>query len=312
MSTSETRPPGTWRFGRVAGVDLLARPSLLLMGVVLVVLFAPRFEDQTQTGPYVVAAIFVVALYASVFLHEIAHVVAARSFGMRVPSVTLHLLGGETAIEGESRTPWQELVTAIVGPIVSLVIGIGANRVAGSSDPGVLHDVLWSIGWVNVVVAVFNMLPGLPLDGGRVFKAVVWQLTGREQTGTRIAAWIGRAAAVGVVLLTVWILDFDSDDWVVDVAIGGLVAWFLWDGSGRALRQSTYAARLGRLSVRSLLEPGVPPADAPRLPVDIGGAVLVRAMTARPAETYAVVEADGSVVGVLRAARVDEAWRSTR
>ena len=129
MSTPEapSHPAGTWRIGRVAGVDLLARPSLLVMGVILVVLFAPRYEDQTQTNPYVVAAVFVVALYASILLHEIAHVLAARGFGMHVPSVTLHLLGGETAIEGESRTPWQELATAIVGPIVSLAIGLAAG-----------------------------------------------------------------------------------------------------------------------------------------------------------------------------------------
>jgi Zn-dependent protease len=307
-----SHPAGTWRIGRVAGVDLLARPSLLVMGVILVVLFAPRYEDQTQTSPYVVAAVFVVALYASILLHEIAHVLAARGFGMHVPSVTLHLLGGETAIEGESRTPWQELATAIVGPIVSLVIGIGANQAAGSIGPGVLHDVVWSIGWVNIVVAVFNMLPGLPLDGGRVFKAIVWQLTGREETGTRIAAWIGRAAAVALVLATILLVDFDRDGWTFDFIIAAIVAWFLWEGAGHALHQARNNARVNRLTVRELVEPGVAPADAPRLPVDISGAVLVRAMAARPAETYAVIERDGSVVGVLRAARVDEAWRNSR
>lgn len=314
MSTSEARshPAGTWRIGRFAGVDLLARPSLLVMGIILVVLFAPRYEDQTQTSPYVVAAVFVVALYASILLHEIAHVLAARGFGMHVPSVTLHLLGGETAIEGESRTPWQELATAIVGPIVSLAIGLGANQAAGSIGPGVLHDVVWSIGWVNIVVAVFNMLPGLPLDGGRVFKAVVWQVTGREETGTRIAAWIGRAAAVALVLATVLLVDVDRDGWTFDFVIAAIVAWFLWSGAGQALRHTRNNARLNRLAVRELVEPGVAPADAPRLPVDIGGAVLVRAMAARPAETYAVIERDGSVIGVLRAARVDEAWRSSR
>jgi Zn-dependent protease len=254
----------------------------------------------------------VVALYASILLHEIAHVLAARGFGMRVPSVTLHLLGGETAIEGESRTPWQELATAIVGPIVSLVIGIGANQAAGSIGPGVLHDVVWSIGWVNIVVAVFNMLPGLPLDGGRVFKAVVWQLTGREETGTRIAAWIGRAAAVALVLATVLLVDFDREGWTFDFIIAAIVAWFLWEGAGHALHQAKNNARINRLAVRALVEAGVAPDGAPRLPLDISGAVLVRAMAARPAETYAVIDHDGSVVGVLRAARVDEAWRSGR
>ena len=316
MSSPEapSHPAGTWRIGRVAGVDLLARPSLLVMGVILVVLFAPRYEDQTQTSPYVVAAVFVVALYASILLHEIAHVLAARGFGMHVPSVTLHLLGGETAIEGESRTPWQELATAIVGPIISLAIGLAAIQVASSLGPGVLHDVVLLVGSVNIVVAVFNMLPGLPLDGGRVFKAVVWQLTGREETGTRFAAWIGRLAAVGLVLTTLlWMQRAGADGRsIFDLIIAAIVAWFLWEGAGQALQNARTNSRLNRLAVRALVEPGVAPADAPRLPVDIGGAVLVRAMAARPAETYAVIERDGSVIGVLRSARVDEAWRSSR
>lgn len=313
---SRATPAGTWRVGRFAGVDLLARPSLFVMGVVLVVLFAPRFESQTRTNPYVVAAVFVVALYASVLLHEVAHVVAARSFGMRVPSVTLHLLGGETAIEGESRTPWQELATAIVGPIVSLAIGLTAMQAADAIEPGVLRDVVWSIAWVNVLVAVFNMLPGLPLDGGRVFKAFVWQLTGHESTGTRFAAWIGRLAAVALVVAAIVVAiqraDVAGTRWTFNLLIAGIVAWFLWDGAGHALSQAKHSARVNLLDARTLVEPGAAPDGAPRLPVDIRGSVLLRAMAARPAETYAVVERDGSVVGILRAARVDEAYRNGR
>ncbi|MGI9084892.1 MAG: site-2 protease family protein [Aeromicrobium sp.] len=313
MSTSDTRRgTGTWRIGRFAGVDLLAKPSLLVMGVVLVVLFAPRFEAQTRTNPYVVAAVFVVALYASVLLHEVAHVVAARLFGMRVPSVTLHLLGGETAIEGESRTPWQELATAIVGPVVSLAIGLAARQAAEGIEPGVLHDVVWSVAWVNILVAVFNMLPGLPLDGGRVFKAVVWQLNGHEDTGTRFAAWIGRLAAVALVVVTLLRVDLADDRWAFDVIIAGIVAWFLWDGASHALAQAGHSAKIDLLDARTLLEPGEAPDGAPRLPVDIRGQVLLRALAARPAETYAVVERDGSVVGILRMSRVDEAYRSGR
>jgi Zn-dependent protease len=314
VSSSHAGPRAarTWRIGQFAGVELLARPSLLVMGVVLVVLFAPRFEDQTRTHPYVVAAVFVVALYASVLLHEIAHVVAARSFGMRVPSVTLHLLGGETAIEGESRTPWQELVTAIVGPLGSLALGLGARELAGGLGPGVLHDVVWSIAWVNILVAFFNMLPGLPLDGGRVFRAIIWQLTGRERTGTRVAAWIGRFAAVALIVVTLARGAVAEAGWTFDLFIAVLVAWFLWDGATQALAHAAHAERLGRLEARTLVEPGVPPAGAPRLPVDIGGAVLVRAMKARPADVYAVIDDHGGVAGILRAARVDEAYRSGR
>ena len=101
------KPAGTWRLGRLGGVDLLIKPSIVLMGVVLVVLFTPRFDDRSDANPYALATAFVIALYVSVLVHELAHVFAARQFGMRVQSVTLHLLGGETLIEGESRTPWQ-------------------------------------------------------------------------------------------------------------------------------------------------------------------------------------------------------------
>jgi Zn-dependent protease len=311
-SRSRSRPDGGWRIGRFAGVDLLARPSLLVMGVVLVVLFAPRFESQ-QTNAYVVAAIFVVALYASVLLHEVAHVVAARRFGMHVPSVTLHLLGGETAIEGESRTPWQELATAIVGPIVSLAIGLVAQQVAGGTDAGVAHDVLWSIGWVNILVAVFNMLPGLPLDGGRVFRAIVWQLTGREETGTRVAAWIGRAAAVALVLVTLARTDYADNQWTFDVIISFMVAWFLWEGAGHALQHAKRNARINMLDARMMLDPAAhASAGAPTLSVDLHGAQLLRAMNDQPAEAYVVVERDGTVAGVLRSSRVNEIFRTGR
>lgn len=283
------------------------------MAVALVVLFAPRFDDETDTNPYAVAAVFVVALYVSILLHEVAHVLAARGFGMRVPSVTLHLLGGETSIEGESSTPWQELATAVVGPLVSLAIGFAAREIADGIDPGVLHDVVWSIGWVNILVGVFNLLPGLPLDGGRVFRAVVWQVTGHEETGIRFAAWLGRATAVGLVVAVVLLSDRSDSAFVLDVVIAGVVAWFLWQGASHALRNAGRTARINNLHARLLLDPARQvPADAPHLPVDLRGTSLLRAMAARPAEVYVLDEADGSVAGVLLAARVDDAFRSGR
>ena len=128
-------------------------------------------------------------------IHELAHVAVARGFGMRVHSVTLHLLGGETLIEGESRTPWQELAVSIAGPLSSLAIGLACFAVEPTLT-GTPADVVYAVAQVNILVAIFNMLPGLPLDGGRVFRAIIWQVTGREETGIRIAAWIGRITAV--------------------------------------------------------------------------------------------------------------------
>ncbi len=314
MSSSSfpSAPAGTWRLGRVGGVDLLVKPSILLMGVVLVALFAPRFDDRSGGNPYVLATAFVLALYASVFIHELAHVFTARRFGMRVQSVTLHLLGGETLIAGESRTPWQELATSIAGPITSAGIGFGALSLSDSMN-GTTSDVLWSVGYVNILVAIFNMLPGLPLDGGRVFRAIIWQVTGREATGVRIAAWIGRAAAIGIVVIAV-VNGRDGGSQVgVNIVIALLIGWFLWQGAGDALRQAGRSSRINLLVARTLADTQHPaPAGAPQLPADLQGADLLRAMASLPADVYSLTEPDGSIYGSLSARAVDDAYRASR
>ena len=309
---SSSQRPGTWRIGRIAGVDVLIKPSLLLMGVALVVLFAPRWDDRSGTSPYVLASVFVVALYISILIHEIAHVVAARAYRMHVDSVTLHLLGGETVIEGESRTPSQELVTSIVGPLASLTIAAGAFALADAMGFSTASDIIWSIAWVNLIVAGFNMLPGLPLDGGHVFRAIIWKATGNEETGVRVAGWIGRFTAVAVVAVALY--DFtDTRDTVVNVAIAVLVGWFLWEGASDALRNAGRTARINLLVAREIGFPGAtPPPGAENLSVDLSGPDLLRAMAAHPAEAYALTETDGSVFGVLTSRAVDDAYRASR
>ncbi|KQV76512.1 hypothetical protein ASC61_16715 [Aeromicrobium sp. Root344] len=302
--------PGTWRLGRLAGVDLLIRPSLLVMGVALVVLFASRFEDRTDSNPYVLATAFVLALYVSVLIHELAHVAVARGFRMRVHSVTLHLLGGETLIEGESRTPWQELSVSIAGPLASLAIGLACFALEPTLD-GTSADVVSAVAQVNILVAIFNMLPGLPLDGGRVFRAMIWQLTGREEAGIRVAAWLGRLTAVAVVAYA--LTRSDEPSFEIDVVIAVLIGWFLWQGAGDALSHAGRSARINALDARRIGFPGAtPPPNAAQLSADLHGAELLKAMAARPAEAYALVEADGTIYGVLTARAVDEAYRAGR
>jgi Zn-dependent protease len=312
VSTNQ-RPPGTLRFGRLGGADLLARPSLLVMGVVLVVLFAPRFAAQERLDAYLLAAGFVLALYVSVLVHELAHLAVARAYGMRVPSVTLHLLGGETAIEGESRTPGQELVTSAVGPLASFAIGLVALLVADRTT-GVTSDLWWSVGWVNLLVAAFNMLPGLPLDGGRVLRAIIWRATGSERRGVVVTAWIGRTAAVA---LGVWVLvralqgQTWGTRWWLDVVLAAFVAAFLWVGATAALRGADRGTRMNGLRADLLARP-LPDDVSPHwpvLPAHARGTALLRAMTARPAETYLLVDDDQHPVGVLLATDVDDAYR---
>lgn len=314
MTSRDKAPPGTLRLGRIAGVDLLIRPSLLLMAVVLVYLFAPRFDNQSGTNPYALAALFVVALYISVLVHEIAHVILARRYRMSVASVTLHLLGGETAIEGESRTPAQEFWTTVVGPLASLAIGAVAWVVARGMADGNTHAVIQAIAAVNILVGAINLVPALPLDGGRVFRAIVWGLTGREAIGIKAAGWSGRIFAVLAVLIPVaWFLQNRESATPVDIALGLLIGWFLWTGASQALHGADRTARLNSLHARKLADVGTePPAGAPSLFADLSGVALLRAMAVSPSNVYRLTEKDGSTYGQLRADRVDEAYRDGR
>lgn len=216
----------------MGGVDVLIGPSLLVMGALLVFVFAPRFEGGGAMSGYQGATLFVLGLYVSVFLHELAHLVAARGFGLHVRSITLHLLGGETAIDGPSRTPAQEFVISVVGPLASIVIGVACFALDSGSA------VIAALGWINIVVGVFNLLPGLPLDGGRALRATIWQISGRPDAGTRVAAWAGRLIAIALVVVTLLRVDYGGPTWSLDVAFAILIAWFLWEGAGHALAQA--------------------------------------------------------------------------
>lgn len=309
---NDTHRPGTWRIGRLFGVDLLIRPSLLILGAVLVLVFAQRYENWTETNPYLLATIFVVSLYVSILVHEIAHLLLARSYGMRVESVTLHVLGGETLIAGQSRTPSQELLTSIAGPVASLAIGLASFAVSDALTPGSASDIIWSIGFVNILVAAFNMIPGLPLDGGRVFRAIIWMVTRNEETGIRVAAWIGRLTAIGLVIWAIATFR-DAQDGALNLLIAAMVGLVLWQGATQALRSANRSARINLLVARDIALVGAtPPLEAVPLPADLYGSELLRAMAARPAETYVLTETDGSVFGVLTARAVDDAYRASK
>lgn len=298
-----------WRVARIAGADILVRPSLLLMGVILVIVFAPQFESLgAGPNPYVTAVVFVLSLYFSVFLHELAHLAAARWFGMTVPSVELHLLGGETHIEGDSRHPGQEIVTSIVGPACSLVVGVAALWAAQPTD-GATRSVLWSVGFINILIAIFNMLPGLPLDGGRVLRAVIWAVTGSEAKGVRVAGWIGRLAALALVAIAISMM-FGEDTFALGRALLLMaVALFLWQGATYALKQGVALARIGALTAQELMDAEQPPADAVPISVDLAGRDLLVAMAENPSNVYALVDDRGAVVGTLFASAVDRAYR---
>lgn len=219
--------------GRIAGAEVVLDSSLLLAGPLLAFIFADNF-DGLRGSRYLIAGIFVVALYLSIFIHECAHLLVGRATGRQAQTIELMLFGGVTVFDSGATRPGQQFVTAIVGPIASILVGIGSLALAGVAT-GWVGAVAWSLGFVNILLGLFNLLPGLPLDGGQAMRAIVWKLTGRQTSGIRATAWIGRAVAVLLVLVTLWQSDF-SGAWAVNLGFVILVAWIMWQAATAALR----------------------------------------------------------------------------
>lgn len=286
-SSPAPRPPGTLRIGSLAGADVLVSSTWFIVAGLIAVLVAPRIE-QVQPGlgalKYVAGLAFAVILYLSVLLHEASHAYMARHYGYRVTSITLHFLGGMTAIDSEARKARQEFWIAVVGPVTSLAVGAGAVGLWLVTPDGLLLMAVEGLAGANLLVGVLNLVPGLPLDGGRVLKAAVWGATGDPHRGAIVAGWSGRAVA-GLVLL--WpvgqqrLLGIAPD--VVDYVLAFVVALFLWTGASAAINAARVRRRLPilvarNLARRTLAVPGeLPLAEAVRRAQDAeaGGIVTV-------------------------------------
>lgn len=249
-------PPGTLRIGSIAGVDVLVRSSWLLVALLIAVLLAPRVEAvQPDLGllKYVAGVAFAVLLYLSVLLHEIAHALMAQRYGLGVRSISLHFLGGATEIDSETRTPGQEFKVAVVGPLTSLAVGGLAVALWFVTPDGLLRLAVEGLAGANLIVGVLNLVPGLPLDGGRLLKALVWKITNNMHRGTIVAAWGGRVAAVLVLgwpaLARFW---FGISPDIFDYLMAVVIASFLWSGASASMLSASLRRRLPALKARPL------------------------------------------------------------
>jgi len=190
----------TVRIGRIAGVKVGLHWSLLLVGGLLVEQLAGRrfrahAPGYSDAAYLVAAAVTAIAFFGCVLAHELGHAVVARRQGIGVDGITLWFLGGVTRLVSEPATPMAELAVAGVGPLTSFALGLaatGAGIVArGGGISPLLADALTWLGVINLVIAVFNALPGAPLDGGCVLHAFVWNRHGDEGRATRVASRAG-------------------------------------------------------------------------------------------------------------------------
>jgi Zn-dependent protease len=266
----------------------------------IAVLVAPRVDEVTPgLGPwkYVAGLAFAVILYGSVLLHEVSHAAVARHYGYPVSSITLHFLGGATAIEGEARRPREEFWIAVVGPVTSLAVGAVALGLHTLGPTGLLLMAVEGLAGANLLVGILNLVPGLPLDGGRVLKSAVWGLTRNVHSGTIVAGWVGRVVAVMALFWPTFQSEFLG--WpvgVVDYVVAFVVALFLWTGATAAMSSARLRSRLPRLVARDLARRTL------AVPDDLPLAEAVRRAQEAQAGSIVTVTSDGRPVGVVNEA----------
>lgn len=255
---------------RPFGIPVYLSPWWLVFAVVLVIMYATQIETGIAkvSDRYVVAAAFVVLLYVSVLVHELAHCVVARAFGLNVRRVLLYPLGGYSEIEEEPGTPGREFLISGAGPAISLVLAGAGYLLATSviSDPTSLpHLLIEQLYFANLIVGIFNLLPGLPLDGGRIFRAGVWKITGRATLATIAAAWAGRVMALIVVGFALYGMNTGSGGFLNFSGLWLLaIAAFMWIQSTQAIRAAKIRERLPSVSARALARRAIPvPASTP-------------------------------------------------
>ncbi|MGW5498922.1 site-2 protease family protein [Streptomyces olivaceoviridis] len=305
-------PGGGILMGRPFGVPVYVAPSWFLVAALITWVFGGQLDrvlPELGAARYLVSLFFAVAFYASVLVHELAHTIAAIRFKLPVRRIQLQFFGGVSEIEKEAETPGREFVLAFVGPLLSLVLAglfyLAMKPVEPGTVPGVL---LAGLMVSNLIVAIFNLLPGLPLDGGRMLRAVVWKFSGKPMTGTVAAAWVGRALAVSV-LIGLPLLnqsgalggsgeDMGGMDTVTDALLAAILAAIIWTGAGNSLRMARLREHLPELRARTLTRRAVPVEN------DTPLSEALRRANAAGARALVVVDADGTPLSLVREAAI--------
>jgi Zn-dependent protease/CBS domain-containing protein len=301
------------KLGRIFGVKIGLHYSWLIIALLVTLSLVGQFEViNAQWGAsaiWATAIITALLFFTTLLLHELSHAAVARSRGLPVKSITLFALGGVAQIEKEATDAKTEFWIAIVGPITSIVIGATCLTLAWSlgwsllREPGTqLIAVLQWLGYINIALAVFNMIPGFPLDGGRVLRAIVWWITGDPARSTRIAARVGQLIAFGFII---WgIFRFFGG-----AGFGGLwltlIGWFLLDAARASYAQVEISENLRGVRVSEVMANDWPAVDG-RMNLQ----TLVDEHLLRTGQRCFVVEEEGHVSGLITSHEVKTVERA--
>ena len=287
-----------WKVGRLAGIDISIHPSWLVIAFLITYSLAgsqfPRqFRGWTEGQYWVVAGATAALFFASVLAHELSHAILARRFGLKVEGITLFIFGGVTSIDTDSRTPREEALIAAAGPATSLLIGAVLVGIDVFVDQPQLGALVGWLGLVNIALGIFNLIPGFPMDGGRVLRALIWKLRGDRLKATHNAAVVGRLLAYALVGLGVFIAlqpgGIVSGLWLA------VIGWFLSNAAETTLMQAGVERSLNGVRVRDAMDPN-PPAVSPNETV---AELVNQRMLGGEDRSYLVRHPDGGLAGIV-------------
>lgn len=293
-----TRSAPGWRIATIGGVPVYIGSSWPIIAVIIVATFGPQIAERRPylgPGAYAVAGVYAVLLLVSVLAHEAAHAVVATRSGYRVNRVVADLWGGHTAYDSSDARPGASALVAIAGPaanaLLALIGWLATPYIAGDVT-SLLVGAMW---FTNAFVAGFNLLPGLPLDGGFLVDSLVWRITGKRESGLIAAGWCGRVVTVLVVLWFVGLplLDGVRPD-LFSVVWALFIGGFLWVGATNAIRSGHGRRLLAGIRIDSVWR------RAASLPPNASAAQAVSLRASGPGRTVVVVEDDRrNAIGLL-------------
>ncbi len=294
--------------GRVLGISIdLDYSWFVVVGLITWILAVSYFPTQFRgwsVGEYwAVGAITAIMLFVSVLIHELGHAIVAQRYGLAVPRITLFLFGGVSQIAAEPPSAIAEFWIAVIGPVVSLALAAlfwEVEPLTASWPP--LFAVVEYLAILNLILCIFNLIPGFPLDGGRVLRAILWRIKGNYQRATAVAATTGRFFGFALIFLGVW-------EALTGAFINGLwiafIGWYLESAAGSQLQQEVLKALVGRHKVLDAMR-----RDFPLVPPNLTLQEMVDKYFLAHGNRYLVVSGPAGPTGIVTPATVRAVSRS--
>ena len=303
------------RIGRIFGVQIGLHPSWFVIALIVTYTMAAVELPGTYKGwgeglYWIVGAVISLLFFASVLAHELSHAVVARRFGLKVRDITLFIFGGAATLEGEPKQPRDEALIAAAGPLTSLAIGAVLFGIDVLVDQQEILAIVGWLGFINITLGLFNLIPGFPMDGGRILHALLWKIRGDRSVATRNAAGVGRL--FGYLLIAGGIfLIFQGANLFTGVWLA-LIGWFLSNAAESAVAQVSVEHALKGIKVSEVMESDPPSVTPNESVADLVNERLIRGGH----RSFLVRHDDGGLAGIVTLSDVRrmprENWEAAR